>query len=510
MALSLRELLVVLVLASLVFMLAKPIALTFTPAADFKRRRRAWFALTIIAFLSPSFWLFIAVAIPILIVTGRRDSNPVAVYLLLLHVIPPVSHPVPMVGMSFLFELNSFLLLSFCILTPAAIRMLRARDRPRYRVLMWMDLALLGYGLLNSFHYLQAQAVGGALYPVTTADSIRRAVIFLFITYIPYFVTSRSSVDRRALVDNIASYCLASGLLAAIAIFESLRGWLLYGELPMRWGTSTGTGYLIREHALRAMASAGHPLTLATLLSIAVAFWLYLRPRVESARARLGFSILLGTGLLVTWSRGPWIGAAVSGLVFLMLKPRALSAMFKTTIGVLLAGAALSMTPFGQKIFSLLPIFGGKSDLDTLTYRENLVNRAVDIIGQHPFIGDTTALAQMQDLRQGQGIIDLVNVYIQVLLNDGFVGLTLLLGFLLLGVAKVNAARRRSVRSDPDTATLGAALMACTAGFLVTLAGGSLGSGTERMYYMLGALMAGYVVSDSIRRAAPSRTDASQ
>jgi O-antigen ligase len=365
-----------------------------------------------------------------------------------------------------------------------------------------MDLALLGYGLLNSFHYLQAQAVGGALYPITITDSIRRAFVFLFIAYVPYFVTSRLSVNRRALVDNIASYCLACGLLSGIAIFESLRGWLLYGELPTRWATSTGTQYLIREHALRAMASSGHPLALATYLSIAVAFWLYLRPRVESARARLGFSILLGTGLVVTYSRGPWIGAAVASLVFLMLKPRAVSAMFKTTIGVLLVGAALSTTPLGEKIISLLPIFGGKADSETITYRENLMDRSLTIIGQHPFIGDTTALSQMEDLRQGQGIIDLVNVYVQVLLNDGFIGLTLLLGFLLLGVAKVNAARRRSIRSDPDMATLGASLIACIVGFLVTLTGGSLGVGAATMYYMLGALTVGYA---AIARSTPSQ-----
>jgi O-antigen ligase len=495
MALSLKELLVVLVIASLVFMLAKPIALTFTPEVDFRRRRRAWYALTIVAFLSPNFWIFVAVATPILIVTGRKDSNPVAVYLMLLHVIPPVHQQIPMVGISFLFELNSFLLLSFCIMTPAAMRLLRTRNRPRYRALLPMDLALLGFGLLNSFHYLQAQAVGGALYPITTADSIRRIFIFLFITYIPYFVTSRSGVSRRALMDDIASYCLACGLLAATAIFESQRGWLLYGELPLRWGTSLGADYLIREHALRAMASAGHPLTLATLLSIAAALWLYLRPSVESTRARLVFSILLGAGLVVTYSRGPWIGAAVACLVFVILKPRALSAMFKTTIGVLLAGAALSVTPFGEKIISLLPIFGGRSDLDTITYRQNLLHRSLAIIGQHPFLGDTTALSQMEDLRQGQGIIDLVNVYIQILLDDGFVGLTLLLGFLLIGVWKVNAVRRRSIGSDPDNAMLGASLIACTIGFLVTLAGGSLGNGTERMYYMLGALMAAYAVT---------------
>ncbi len=504
MALTIKELLVVLIIAWLVFKLAKPIALTFTSTADFERRRKAWFALTIVAFLSPNFWIVVAIAIPILIVTGRKDSNPVAVYLMLLSVIPPISKQIPMIGISNLFDLNTYLLLSFCVMTPAAVRMLRTPDRPRNRNLLWMDLALLGYGILNSFHYLQAQSFGGAYYPLTITDSIRRAVVFLFATYVPYFVTSRSSSDRRTLVDGIAAYCLGCGLLSGIAIFESLRGWLVYSEMPARLGDDSGIGeYLIRGHALRAMASSGHPLTLATLLSIACAFWLYLRTRVQSTRASLAFSVLLGAGLIVTYSRGPWIGAAVSCLVFVVLRPRALSAMFKTIVGVSLAGALLSLTPFGQKIIGLLPIFGGKTDVGTLVYRERLLDRATTIIGQHPFIGDTMAMSQMEDLRQGEGIIDLVNVYIQVLLNDGFLGLALLLGFLLLGLAKANSVRRRSIKSDVDMALLGASLIASIAGLLVTLAGGSLGNGTERMYYMVGALTAAYVVNGRIRLANP-------
>jgi len=107
MALIIKQLFLATIIASLVFMLAKPIALTFTPVDDFNRRRKAWFALTILAYLSPSFWLFVLLAIPILVVTGRKDSNPVAVYLMLLSAVPPIGKKIPMVGISYLFYLNT-------------------------------------------------------------------------------------------------------------------------------------------------------------------------------------------------------------------------------------------------------------------------------------------------------------------------------------------------------------------------------------------------------------------
>ena len=168
----------------------------------------------------------------------------------------------------------------------------------------------------------------------------------------------------------------------------------------------------------------------------------------------------------------------------------------------------LSLTPFGQKVIDLIPILGGKVDVGTLTYRERLFDRATTIISQHPLIGDSTALLRMEDLRQGEGIIDLVNVYIQVLLNDGILGLTLLLGFSCLGVAKANSVRRLLAKSDVDMALLGASLIASMTGLFVTFAGGSLNN-SDRLYYMLGALIAAYVASNRTHTA-PSTNQTSK
>jgi hypothetical protein len=361
---------------------------------------------------------------------------------------------------------------------------------------------------LSSFHYLQAQAADLSFYPITFTDSIRRLLSFLMITYVPYFVTSRSNAERRPLLDSIAAFCLGCGVLSAIAIFETLRGWLLYGNIPAQLGVEAGGVYLVRGSSLRAMASSGHPLTLATTLSVACVLCLFLRSQIPSSRARLAVILLPLIGLFVTYSRGPWMGAAVGCLAFVALRPRALSTIFKTAMGVAALGALLSVTPFGQKVINLLPMFGGKVDVGTLTYRERLLERATTIIGEHPFIGDSTALGQLQDMRQGEGIIDLVNVYIQVSLNDGLIGLSLLLGFALLSVAKANAIRMRAKVLDPDKALLGASLIGSVAGLFVTLAGGSLGN-SARLYFMLGALIAAYVAASKVALPVASARPAS-
>src|SRR5450432_1982138 len=107
MFLSLKELFVVLVIAAVVFRLAKPAAHLFITPEDFSRRRRVWYVLTAVGLLSPSFWLFALVAIPVTVIAGRRDANPSALYIMLLQVVPPVDIPVPMLGMERLLNVNN-------------------------------------------------------------------------------------------------------------------------------------------------------------------------------------------------------------------------------------------------------------------------------------------------------------------------------------------------------------------------------------------------------------------
>jgi O-antigen ligase len=499
----LKELIVVVTIGALIFRFAKPVVLQFSAEIDFVRRRNAWFVLTVTAFLSPSFWLYALIAIPLLTLIARKDSNPSALYLLLLHVIPPIEIPVPMVGMPYIFFVNNYLLLSFCVLTPVALRLLRSNDEVQTRGLEAMDFCLLAYGILSAVLFTRAQESGGGLYPVSFTDNLRHAFVFFFATVVPYYSISRANSSRRALVDTFATFCLSCALLAAIAIFESARRWLLFEDMPSRWGYGIGISfYLTRAGSLRAMASTGHPLALGHLLMIAFGFWLYLQCKLKSKLRRLAGVVLLWAGLLAAYSRGPWIAAALVYFVFSAFRPRPFSKLLKAaTIGGIVA-VVVSLSPLRDKVISVLPAFGGTVDDYSILYRQRLAVRSWEIIRESPFFGDQTALLQMQELRQGQGIIDIVNTYLQVLLNSGFVGLSLFLSFILLALFKAWALTRRITPFDPDLGMLGASLVACILGTLLLLAGGSFGTGTERMFYVLAALATAYA---HLGRSAPHR-----
>jgi len=213
---------------------------------------------------------------------------------------------------------------------------------------------------------------------------------------------------------------------------------------------------------------------------------------VPSVWARIAGICVYWAGLLVTYSRGPWIGAASILMVFTVLRPRALSRLLKTAAAIAIGFGAVLVSPLGDQILSVLPWMGGSVGSDTLLYRQRIAQRSWHLIASHPFLGDQLALLKMEDLRQGEGIIDLVNTYATVALFYGLVGLFAFLAFILIPAFRAYLATRRVAQSDPDLALLGASLIACTAGTLVMLADSSFILAYQQMFYVLAGLTAAY------------------
>jgi O-antigen ligase len=286
--------------------------------------------------------------------------------------------------------------------------------------------------------------------------------------------------------------------MALIAVFESLRHWLLYTDIVERWqvvraGRQLISGYTYaRGGSVRAQVSAGHPLALGFLLAIAFGFWLYLQSRLASARSRAAGVLVLWGGLVATYSRGPWVGATAIYFAFAALGKRALSRLFKAgAIAILIIGA-LSLTSPGERLINTIPFLGGTEATGSVLYRHQLAERSWEVIQEHPLFGSSLALSEMQDLRQGEGIIDLVNTYAEIALFYGLVGLSLFVGFMLIGLFKAYRLASKAKRTDPDSAMLGGSLVAGIIGVMLMLENSSLSGGLSIMYYVLAGLAAGY------------------
>jgi O-antigen ligase len=506
MPVNVKALIVVLAIAIVVFRFGKPIALRFSSEPDFLRRRNVWLVLTVTAFLSPNFWLFVLIAAPLLFWAGRKDTNPIALYLILLHVIPPIPIDIPVVGIKQLFALDNFRLLSFCVLIPAAWRLKKLNYSPRIRGITVMDFSVLAFGLLQLFSFVPPDLPDHTILQDSATNVLRRGVLYFVDIYVLYFVASRSCCNRRALIDALAAFCLVSAVMASVAIFESSRSWLLYSNIGERWGEQSVYGsqygvYFFRQGFLRAQASSGHALSLGYLLAIAFGFWLYLGPHVKSRRWRSAVAILLWLGLLSSQARGELLGAAGIYFAFALVGPRGVPRLLKAAAVAALVIGAASLTPFGERIMNSMPFFGQSTDRESVDYRQQLAERSWELIQLHPLLGDRLVKTQMEDLRQGEGIIDFVNTYAEVTLFYGAVGLVVFLAVIIVGLFNAYRMTKEIARRDPDYSLLGASLVACLLGTLVIIAGTSLINGNEKMFYTLVGLAAAYIYAGNLSKA---------
>lgn len=471
MILALKELIIVLLIALAIFKLLKPVALLFTTPEDFTRRRNTWCIVTALAFICPSFWLFCLISTPVLVLAGRKDSNPCALYLMLMFVVPGFSWRVPMVGLSYLIDLDFQMLLSFCVMAPIALRLSKAKQQTPSMELL--DYCLIAYLILTSVYFILPEVSRGVLMTPTVTDCCRRAFEAFFGVYVPYYAIRRSTSNRRGIQDILTGFCLACAVMAAIGTFEGAKHWLLYGEMRSSWGIEYNP-YLMRAESLRAMASTGHPLVLGYLLAIAFGLWLCLKSNVQSKFLRHGTAVLYWLGLLAAYSRGPWMGAIAIYAIFVALSPGSFSKIFKAGFASAIVALAVAISPLGSKIARVIPYFGGTVDSGNIVYRQRLLDRAWELIQESPLLGDQRAFSKMEDLRQGQGIIDLMNGFVNILLDNGFVGLSLFLLFVVVGVGNAWMLSRNSARVGVELGTIGASICACIIGTLVMMWAGGL------------------------------------
>ncbi|NJK42306.1 MAG: O-antigen ligase family protein [Aquincola sp.] len=135
---------------------------------------------------------------------------------------------------------------------------------------------------------------------------------------------------------------------------------------------------------------------------------------------------LLAGGIGAALSRGPWLGCAVALLIGLSFGPGASRRLIWLAALLPLLIAALLILPQGERIIDLLP-FVGTVEAGNVTYRAQLIDRALIVFWQNPIFGSLYFISNpvLEEMRQGQGIIDIVNSYVGVALAYGGIGLLL-------------------------------------------------------------------------------------
>lgn len=459
---QLRALLVIVALALIIFAFVKrAFAETIAPT-NFNRWKNLWFTLTFAAFLSHSFWLYALVAAFVLVATAKQSDNIVALYFAALFAVPAAGLQIPGLGLiNYLISLNHLRILSLFLLLPAFFALRPGQGTVAFGRL-WPDRLLILYALL---------VVALQLRSTTLTDTIRQGVYVLLDVLLPYYVVSRALRSVDSFKQAMAAFLLACALLVGFALFESIRHWNLYSAVVPALDPQMGFGsYLGREGILRASASTGHSIALGYVMAVAAGLYLYWQHFVLGKfMRRIGWLGLLA-GLIAPLSRGPWVGMAVIVVIFVATGREASKKLFLIAMSGLVALPLLALLPGGQRILDFLP-FVGNVESANIDYRERLIDNGLIVIQRNPLLGSTDfrSTQEMEEMRQGQGIIDIVNTYIGVTLEYGLVGLSVFVGFFLSVLWGIRKEMRSFSGPDEEMARLGRALFATIVGIMVII-----------------------------------------
>ncbi len=351
---------------------------------------------------------------------GGDIKAKIAAFMLLSITFPPVSSSLGGVGdINQLFVLDHTKAMALVLLGPAGFQLAMRKRGDSGNPFRAVDIFLVLYKLLSLVLLLKS---------ITYTAIVRFLFENTIEIFLPYYVMTRglkSADDIRFVMTRLM---VGFVFIASVGVAEEAAQRSFYAPLQYIYGmTWQLTHVLLRGGLLRVQATAPQPIALAFFLVIALGTWTWLIGGAwKSVRSLAVYAVLLGA-LAFTWSRGPWLGAAiviVNMLVMSRLSWRAYAGGL--AVAVVLAVVAKSTGADALAYDFLKALFGsGEEDYGTIEYRRQILEASLALLKQSPWFGVPNYWVYLQDFRQGEGIIDLVNTYVLIAMDTGVVGVAL-------------------------------------------------------------------------------------
>lgn len=472
-----KSLVIILFLGLFVFYILRKAFEVEIPEGDFLRWRNTWVLLTITSFSLGNFLMLMVACALVLAYAAKKIDNRFAFFLILLLVIP--NYALKIQG---LLDMSYTRMLTLVILLPI---LMSKKLRPGTPSLGKPLADKLMIALLILIFLLSMRGT-------TPGDALRTGVVFFLDWFLPYFVASRVINDFDQLKKALIALVAACSIAGLIGFFEHTKAWLLYYQLAFRLNVD-GTEGVMRDGSLRGTATLDHPLSLGLIMMVAFGLYLFLMPMIKSKKIKWLYFIALCLGLYGPLSRGPWSGAVIIVLLFTLSGKKVIKRLSLILIGGLISIQVLPTLPGGQKLLNLMP-FIGTTEQFNVEYRQELIPRAVIIIKRNPLFGVFEPLdePELSDMVQGEGIVDIVNSYLNISLQYGLVGLILYVWFFLLSLFVLRKSMKYIKNKRSEEYLCGRSLFAVMVGVLVTISTVSFLGTLTTVIFALAGLMFSY------------------
>jgi len=442
-----------------------------------------WFLATVFFALSPNPTAFFALS-GLLLWSARSKLGPLPAMAFLVTIIPAGS--VPMFGFG---GINFLLIVSFGVLCTILLVLPLGMKHTLRRPLKGLELVDWAFWILLLSTFILR-------FRETSLTNDLRGGVTDYISYgVIYLAFSRAVTDRENLL-KICQY-LAAGLfiVATIGIFSQFFRWNFYTYLYQSlFGGSSNTKYrgaLLRVSSIITPAPINYGLLVSIGLMVSMPFVM----QSKKVMSTISFSGFMLFACLMSGSRGPFIAVAPSALLFVATHKNVFTRISKFVVGIAVAGLLLLATPQGRALIEYLPFIGSQSSGE-VAYRQLYLEVSLQVIGDNFWFGTPRPNDHplMQQLIQGEGIIDHLNIFIRKALQYGSIAaICLLTAYVWPGLQSFRIARRFDRPADLLWRRLGGALAACmataTIGFMTT----SQRPTSEILCWMLIGLSVSYV-----------------
>ena len=360
--------------------------------------------------------LFMVFAGVVMLVTVKSRMDALCRLVILVALLPNVDQYI-VIGGLYLTGISTPVVLSFAAIIACFIHRGR-KSAGRFSVedaLVIVLLLCFGYGAVR----------------IGSFSGIERTLVTMALSLgLPYFVYRRFVHERAETAHIVAALAGAAIILAFFGICEARMHWSIYDSI---YTNQSANGFMsrnlkLRGGLLRAPASFSDSTAFALFALVGVFAVISSRRFFRNSLLWAGSIALTILGLLAAQSRGADLGLLFGLFLLMAVRGRYALAGAVAGGGALLVALLLALAPASPTIAAFVGAEAHAGpDQD---YRQTLLRRGLQVGMEHPLLGDdmSRVLAQMADIKQGEGIVDLVNTYLTIFLNSGLLGLGLFIG----------------------------------------------------------------------------------
>ncbi|WP_324375323.1 O-antigen ligase family protein [Sphingomonas sp.] len=418
------------------------------------------------------FYLAIFLAIPLY---AKSRGGAAALYAIVYVAAPVTFYKMTLHG-SYLMPANKYLFATLGLM----VAYLRNRDRgPKPRLLAHFDISMMIIVVLEI-----SQARDPDLNLMT-----RQLIPILLNIVLPYYFLSRALTSWEDVRKFMLALALGGFVLAVVATCEAHLHWLLYKQLEANLHATAQTNAFqqVRGGMIRSPVTFPESTSLGNFLALGGVAMLTMRSAFPTKQKWYFACAVMIVGLIAPNSRGAYFGIIIGYLAFdfyvkkwgpLFVKFAVVTALY--TVGLVAASHSQFVAEMMGK---------GNASRGSTDYRVRLFARGMEEIHKHPMLGTTMkkALDNLEDMRQGQHIIDLVNGYISYGLTLGYMGIIGLAGVFVTMCLAMLAARPR-FNTNPIGRNAGALVFSVALFMIPVIAFTSFGGETSTYFYIICAL----------------------